>query len=307
MPNKPGTAILQSNANLIIEEQLNAHLKVLQETLRMNVLVYVGGIIRPADDLIRDAIESQTDNRINRRIAVILETSGGYIEVAHRIADALRHHYRYVAFIIPNFAMSAGTVLVMSGDAIYMDYYSILGPIDPQVERRNSDMLIPALGYLVQYDRLIKKSQKGQLSTAEMAFLIQKFDPAELYRYEQERELSVSLLKDWLVKYKFKNWKITRTRRKQVTQALRKARAEDIARKLNDTERWHSHSRGISMDVLRKNLNLQIEDFEHIKPLNSNIKTYYKLLQDYMMRRGHESALHYDEKYIGMFPCLHVH
>ena len=99
MPNKPGTAILQSNANLIIEEQLNAHLKALQETLRMNVLVYVGGIIRPADDLIRDAIESQTDNRINRRIAVILETSGGYIEVAHRIADALRHHYRYVVFI----------------------------------------------------------------------------------------------------------------------------------------------------------------------------------------------------------------
>ena len=307
MPNKPGTAILQSNANLIIEEQLNAHLKALQETLRMNVLVYVGGIIRPADDLIRDAIESQTDNRINRRIAVILETSGGYIEVAHRIADALRHHYRYVVFIIPNFAMSAGTVLVMSGDAIYMDYYSILGPIDPQVERRNSDMLIPALGYLVQYDRLIKKSQKGQLSTAEMAFLIQKFDPAELYRYEQERELSVSLLRDWLVKYKFKNWKITRTRRKQVTQALRKARAEEIARKLNDTERWHSHSRGLSMDVLRKNLNLQIEDFEHLKPLNNHIKTYYKLLQDYMMRRGHEAALHYDEKYIGMFPCLHVH
>ncbi len=31
----------------------------------------------------------------------------------------MRHHYKCVDFIVPNSAYSAGTVLAMSGDAIY--------------------------------------------------------------------------------------------------------------------------------------------------------------------------------------------
>ena len=46
----------------------------------------------------------------------------------------------------------------MAGDAIYMDYFSVLGPIDPQLPK--DDKMIPALGYLEQYKRLIEKSQK---------------------------------------------------------------------------------------------------------------------------------------------------
>ncbi|WP_414521440.1 SDH family Clp fold serine proteinase, partial [Umezakia ovalisporum] len=66
-----------------------------------------------------------------RHLLVILETEGGSIETTERIADVFRHHYPLgeVSFLIPNFAMSAGTILVMSGDRILMDYYSVLGPI----------------------------------------------------------------------------------------------------------------------------------------------------------------------------------
>ena len=38
-----------------------------------------------------------------------------------------------------------------------MDYYSVLGPIDPQVNR--GEGLVPALGYLKKYDELIEKSE----------------------------------------------------------------------------------------------------------------------------------------------------
>ncbi len=157
--------------------------------------------------------------------------------------------------------------------------------------------MIPALGYLVQYERLIKKAEEGQLSTAEMAFLLEKFDPAELYHYEQVRELSISLLKEWLVKYKFKNWKKTRTRKRPVTGAMRTRRASEIAKALNKTEQWHSHARGISMDVLRRNLRLEIEDFGENLDLNAGIRRYYKLLKDYMMRRAHSGALHTKGRY----------
>jgi hypothetical protein len=171
----------------------------------------------------------------------------------------------------------------MCGDAIHMDYYSILGPIDPQIERPTGGF-VPALGYLLMFERLVQKSAAGTLTTAELTYLVQNFDPAEMYQYEQARDLSSSLLKEWLVKYKFKNWIRTKTRRKAVTKAMRTKRASEIAKALNDTQRWNSHGRGISREVLTRDLRLEIEDFGAIPELNTLMRKYHKLLRDYMMR-----------------------
>jgi hypothetical protein len=178
----------------------------------------------------------------------------------------------------------------MSGDAIHMDYFSVLGPIDPQLPK--DDKMVPALGYLEQYNRLIEKSNNGDLTTAEMAFLINRFDPAELYMYEQARELSISLLKEWLVKYKFKNWKKTKTRRLKVNKAMRVKRAEEIAKALNKIDKWNSHGRGISMSVLRKDLNLIIEDFGENEGVSTCVKDYHKLLQNYLSTVQHQHVVH---------------
>ena len=91
---------------------------------------------------------------------MVLTTGGGYIEVAQRIADTFRKHYQHIEFVIPNYVYSAGTVLVMCGDVIWMDYYSRLGPIDPQIENKSGRM-VPALGYLRQYEKLIEKANAG--------------------------------------------------------------------------------------------------------------------------------------------------
>ena len=96
--------------------------------------------------------------------------------------------------------MSAGTILALSADRIMMDHLSCLGPIDPQIERDGN--LFPALSYLNQFERLNRKSEKGELTTAEYA-LLNKLDLGELYRFEQARELSIELLIKWLSQYKF--------------------------------------------------------------------------------------------------------
>lgn len=225
------------------------------------------------------------------RLAVLLETHGGYVEEAERIVNILRHHYTTVDFVVSSFAMSAGTVLVMSGDDIYMDYSAALGPIDPQVGRQDNPMPVPALGYLEQYDRLIERSAKGLLTSAELAYLIQKFDPAELYQYEQARELSTALLEEWLARYKFKNWTTTETQGKKVTPAKRKRRAQEIAKSLNDTKKWHSHSRGISMAIARSELQLQINDIAGSPGLEEALADYTDLLYDYRVTRNHHFAL----------------
>jgi len=98
------------------------------------------------------------------------------------MANTIRHHYTEVTMIIPGRVMSAGTVFAMSGDRIMMDYYSCLGPIDPQIERNGK--LIPALFYLVQSERLKERSKNGEIPTAEMV-LLQQLDLAELHSFEE--------------------------------------------------------------------------------------------------------------------------
>jgi hypothetical protein len=286
----------ERDSNRIIEQQLDERMSAVQDAAEADVLTYMGPIYPMAFDEIKDAVEAIEDRR--RKLLVLIETAGGYMDVVERIARVFRHHYEHVDFLVPSFAMSAGTILVMSGDSILMDYASVLGPIDPQVERDGH--LVPALGYLVQYERLVKKSGEGTLTTAELMYLVQNFDAAQLYRYEQERELSIALLQEWLVKFKFKNWTKTATRKKTVTKQMRTRRAGDVAKKLNDTQHWHSHSRGIPMEVLRRDLKLLIDDFGADPKLGPAVHDYYRLLKDYTMRRGHDlMVLHTKGRYVG--------
>jgi len=244
-------------ANDVIEQQLDGHAGALEAEVKSDVLALFSPLLFGLEKLVRDLVEGHPARNADGRLMVLVETVGGFATVVERIVRVLRRHYEHVEFLIPSHAMSAGTILVMLGDSIHMDYFSVLGPIDPQLERDGT--MVPALGYIEKYNELVAKSLAGKLSAAEVVYLVQRFDPADMHRYEQERELTISMLKEWLVKYKFASWKATRTRRKRVTQQMRTFRAGQIARNLNDTKRWHSHSRGISMDVLRKDLKLEIE------------------------------------------------
>ena len=193
--------------------------------------------------------------------------------------------------------MSAGTVLVIYGDKIHMDYFSILSPIDPQVGDTIGKQ-IPALGYLIQYKKLIDKAENGSLNTSEITVLIEEFDQAVLYRYEKARELSINLLTEWLVNYKFKDWRKTQDKGQKITDQLRRARATAIAKKLSDPDIWHSHSRGISMEVLRQDIKLKIDDFEKNSELNQELRVYCKFLRDYIRCLRHAGVLHRRENYV---------
>lgn len=170
-----------------------------------------------------------------------------------------------------------------------MDYFSCLGPIDPQISR--GGRFVPALSYLVQFERLKEASRNQSLTTIELA-LAQQLDLAELHRFEEARELSISLLKEWLTKYKFKNWLKTETRQVDVTEEMRKERAEEIARDLMDHQKWHSHGRPICMNVLKNDLHLQIDDLADKPLLHKHIKGYHSFLCDYMTKMSMRCVVH---------------
>lgn len=192
-----------------IKDTVTERLLALEQHFDANVSFYYGPIDPAAIRLFRDFIErsSQLDPKRDG-LALFVNTPGGSAEAAEKMVQIIRAHYRSVTFVVPDFAMSAGTILCMSGDRIFMDYSSSLGPIDPQVH--NGKEWVPALGYLDKVEQLLEKARAGTLTNAEF-LILQNQDLALLSRYEQARDLTITLLKKWLVEYKFRDWTVHET------------------------------------------------------------------------------------------------
>ncbi|MCD4736581.1 MAG: hypothetical protein K8R53_11095 [Bacteroidales bacterium] len=117
-----------------------------------------------------------------------------------------------------------------------------------------------------------------------------------LRSYEQAKELTITLLKKWLVEYKFKDWNTHRTdhqkKGKPVTHDEKIERAEDIADMLGDNKIWHSHGRMININTLNNVLRLEIEDYSKNDDLRILIRNYNDLLTEFIARNGFKVFLH---------------
>lgn len=258
----------------------------LETKLDADVFTYYGEIVNGVERHVKDIIEALSkDPNKHDKVYVILTTPGGSLPPVQRMVDILRHFYSEVNFIVPDYAYSAGTIWCMSGDNIYMNYYSALGPIDPQVQNKDGN-LVAALGYLDKINELLEKAKRKELTDAE--FLILKdFDLAELRSYEQAKELAVDMLKIWLTKYKFKDW-TTHADGAAVTPEEKETRAVEIANKLSDNNLWKSHGRPIGIQTLRDELHLKIRDFEADREISDLIGEYYDGLIEYIQRHNYK-------------------
>jgi len=244
--------------------------EIIEGVSEKDVLTIYGDIFPGVDIRVRIAVEALNSKK--GTLLVILHTNGGIVEEVRNIVQIIRHHYDTVHFLIPICAMSAGTVLVMSGDKIYMDYFSRLGPIDPQIQNQNGDF-VPALSYLRQYKRLIKK---GNLTNAEFV-LLDKLDLAQLHKIELAANL------DWLTQYKFKDWY---KNGESVPEEYKQKRAKEIAESLNDHEKWYTHGNSLHKDILDNDLRLKIDDYGENEDLKKAVWEYFWALQEYAGRNS---------------------
>ena len=274
-----------------IKETLNQRLRDLEHHFEADVIFYYGEIHPILEKSFRDFIEQlKKDKEFDRnRLVILLNTPGGSAETVEKMVSVIRFHYDEVFFVVPDYAMSAGTILCMSGDKIFMDYSSSLGPIDPQVY--NGKNWVPALGYLDKVEELIQKSSKDELTEAEF-LILQKIDLAELRSYEMARNLTINLLKEWLVRFKFKDWSTHNSTGQPVTDIEKNARAEEIANKLSNNSIWHSHGRSIGIKTLTNFLKLKIEDYSSDDVLGELIRNYNDLICEYIIRIGGKAFVH---------------
>lgn len=277
-----------------IKELLNERLEALEKHFDADVVFYFGEIhpfmIRPFRDFIERRRETEGSKE---RLVVIVNTPGGSAEAVEKIVEIIRFHYGEVFFVVPDMALSAGTILCMSGDRLLMDYSSSVGPIDPQVF--NGKDWVPALGYLDKVEELLEKARNNSLTDAEF-LILQGLDLALLRRYEQARDLTVTLLKKWLVQYKFRTWATHRTDPAKLGQPVtadeKRVRAEEIAKLLGDNKLWLSHGRMIGPDTLRTMMRLEIDDYSNDATLRPTIRLYNDLLTEYIARSNLRFFMH---------------
>ena len=68
-------------------------------------------------------------------IDIIIHTPGGLVLASLQIAMALNRHKGKVTVFVPHYAMSGGTLIALAADEIVMCSTSVLGPVDPQIEK----------------------------------------------------------------------------------------------------------------------------------------------------------------------------
>ncbi|MCL5257464.1 MAG: ATP-dependent Clp protease proteolytic subunit [Chloroflexi bacterium] len=98
-------------------------------------------------------------------IDLIIHSPGGMVLPAQQIAYALKKHPALVTVIVPNYAMSGGTLVALAADEIIMDPNAVLGPLDPQIALRGS--YLPAASLLT----VMELKERNRLSDETIAMV----------------------------------------------------------------------------------------------------------------------------------------
>ena len=126
---------------LTLDELRTKYIQKLYEKTGRNVIAYYSGWLKPGrtqnidinDSDITGFMNAIKDLDCGRGLDLILHTPGGNPTATEGIVKYLHSKFEdNIRIIVPQMAMSAGTMLACSAKTIIMGKHSCLGPIDPQ-------------------------------------------------------------------------------------------------------------------------------------------------------------------------------
>uniref|UniRef100_UPI0025F4A165 SDH family Clp fold serine proteinase n=1 Tax=Mucilaginibacter sp. TaxID=1882438 RepID=UPI0025F4A165 len=266
---KPGSAV-----NIDIATEIRRAISEVEKIRGRPLICYVANVVSSKikaptgidnnDDLPFAEMISMIPAEI-REVDILLVTPGGSGEQIGKFVNKLRPRFDYVGFILPNMAMSAGTIFVTSGDEIIMDSRAYIGPIDPQVPNREG-RFIPAQSILTLIkdiqDRGQEKIDKGKNPDWTDMQILNRIDARDIGSAKNGSQYSIELVTKYLIDYKFKSWTNHSTTGLPVTPIEKQAKAKEIANLLCDHGEWKTHSRGITRESAWTDCKLKITNLE---------------------------------------------
>jgi hypothetical protein len=166
----PSPALLPTVANLkkycvssypgkgvAIRDDFAAGLLALQQSLNMPLwlLVQNGQDYGSLDDEAGKSFwNSKAEFTVGEKVALLVDSPGGFAKCAFQIARFLNKRCGGFVAVVPRYAKSAATLLVLGADQIILGPHAELGPLDVQLWDREREDFGSALNEVQALDRL---------------------------------------------------------------------------------------------------------------------------------------------------------
>jgi ATP-dependent protease ClpP protease subunit len=269
------------NLNEIISEAATAgsgqdvvrrkYLRQLSDRTGRNTIVYYSGWLqKPAIAFLQPHIGVNdsdkngfmaTIHQLDRSLGLdlVLHTPGGDIAATESLVEYLRQMFgTNIRAIVPQLAMSAGTMIVLACKEILMGKHSNLGPIDPQIG------IFPAQAIIEEFTRAqqeITSAATPQAMQAKIAVwqpIIAKYSPTLIGQCQNAIKWSADITSAWLKSGMFAD------------EADADSKAAAIIEELSSHSNNKTHSRHIHRERLIQ-LGLKISEIESDNDLQDAI------------------------------------
>lgn len=188
---------------------------------------------------------------------LLLHTPGGETAATESLVDYLRAMFGPdIRAIVPQIALSGGTMMACAAKEILMGKHSSLGPIDPQFGG------IPAHGLMEEFRRVMREVRDDPAAIAVWQPILSRYHPTLLGECEKAMAWSKEMTGDWLRSGMFRDDPDGETR------------IEKIIGELSDHALTKSHSRHLSADRCRE-IGLRIESLEEDDDLQEAVLSFH--------------------------------
>lgn len=266
------------------------YLKRLAEYTGRNVIAYYSGFLNKSGDSnieINDLDMTGFMNALrgmdcSKGLDLILHTPGGSPASAEAIINYLRSKFdKDIRVIVPQIAMSAGTMMACSAKTIIMGKQSSLGPVDPQFNG------IPAYNIKMEFEEAKKDLASNPENAQYWAIKLQQYPAAFLKTAIDAIQLSDTLLREWLSTCMFEE--------------NDQEKVDLIVSKLNEHDDSKTHGRHFNVEFC-KSIGLKIQLLEENDELQDAVLSIHHA---YMLTLGGTDAVKIIESSNGKAVILH--
>ena len=235
------------------------YLEKLHDRTGRNIITYYSGWLQKPNmsgtemnDVDKDGFMTAIHRLdVNKGLDLILHTPGGQVTATESLVDYLRATFGTdIRAFVPQFAMSAGTMIACACKEIFMGDYSSLGPIDPQLPFPGVG-LVPAHGVVEEFEKAQREITKDPNNISVWQLTLAKYPPAFIGECEKAIELANEIATKWLETGMFKD----------LSASVKKEKSEKTVGCLTDHTLSKTHGRHFSAEYCRE-IGLKIHRLE---------------------------------------------
>lgn len=253
------------NTENIFDTTRRKYIKELSDLTGRNTIIYYSAFLQKeqlmrqgAEFGIHDADKNGFMSAVHKLdktkgLDLILHTPGGNISATESIVFYLKSLFgNNIRAIIPQIAMSAGTMISCACKEIVMGKHSNLGPIDPQFGG------LPAHGILEEFENAKKEILADHRNILIWKEILQRYNPTLIGECQKAIEWADKMVSEWLKQNMFDG------------DAQADAKVKTIIAELGSHATTLSHSRHIHIDKL-KAIGLKIFELESDNDLQDKV------------------------------------